>query len=252
VTAPYLRRLAQRHESTAVTIDAATTEGRRPPLASLGARRGAGGRWLVRRDELAAHLDRRRPQAVRVGYDLTLTTVKSLGVLALLSGDPTRRAVLDAIRVGNDRALDWLEHHAAITRVNGKPVPTTGWAIASFQHMTSRAWAQFGTTSGATPPHRLDGVAGARHHQTIARDEKTPCQRHKTCSYLGLDGEHPQRGSTRVSTLRERRCCFAEASLLHLAWLSRRERLVQRCCLHGDGPLLWDVLWDDAGAPATA
>ena len=29
----------------------------------------------------------------------------------------------------------------------------------------------------------------------ITRDEKTPGQRHKTCGYLGLDGEHPQRGS---------------------------------------------------------
>jgi hypothetical protein len=29
----------------------------------------------------------------------------------------------------------------------------------------------------------------------VTRDEKTPGQRHKTCGYLGLDGEHPQRGS---------------------------------------------------------
>jgi TrwC relaxase len=139
VTPRYLRRLAQRHETNTETIDARIAEGGRPRQAYLAAQRDAGGRWLVRRDELAAYLDRRRPPAVRVGYDLTLTTEKSLGVLALLSSDPTRRAVLDAIRSGNDRALDWLEQHAAITRVNGKPVPTTGWAIASFRHLTSRA-----------------------------------------------------------------------------------------------------------------
>jgi hypothetical protein len=36
----------------------------------------------VPRDELAAFMARRQPPAVRVGYDLTLTTEKSLGVLA--------------------------------------------------------------------------------------------------------------------------------------------------------------------------
>ncbi len=151
VTPRYLRRLPQRHETNTETIDAAIAEGRRPRQAYLVAQRGAGRRWLVRRDELASYLDRRQPPAVRVGYDLTLTTEKSLGVLALLSGDPTRRAVLDAIQIGNDRALDWLEHHAAVTRVNGKPVPTTGWTVASFQHMTSRALDPF--------PH---------HHNVIA------------------------------------------------------------------------------------
>jgi TrwC relaxase len=139
VTARYRRRLAQRHETSPATIEPAAAEGRRPRHAFLAAQRGAGGRWLVRRDDLAAYLDRRRPPAVRVGYDLTLTTEKSLAVLALLSSNPTRRAVLDAIRVGNDRALDWLEHDAAITRVNGKPVATTGWTVASFRHLTSRA-----------------------------------------------------------------------------------------------------------------
>ncbi len=167
VTTRYLRRLAQRHETTAETIDAAS-EGRRPRHAYLVAQRDAGGRWFVRRDDLAAYLDRRRPPAVRVGYDLTLTTEKSLGVLALLSGDPTRRTVLDAIRAGNDRALDWLEHHAAITRVNGKPVPTTGWAIASFRHTTSRALDPF--------PH---------HHNVIAN---TVEDRHGTRRTLDARG----------------------------------------------------------------
>jgi hypothetical protein len=37
----------------------------------------------------------------------------------------------------------------------------------------------------------------------VTRDEKTPGQRHKTCGYLGLDGEHPNGVRTRASTLRE-------------------------------------------------
>jgi len=161
VTPRYLRRLAQRHETNTATIDAAIAERRRPRHAYLEAQRGAGGRWLVRRDELAAYLDRRRPPAVRVGYDLTLTTEKALSVLGLLSGDPTRRAVLDAIRVRNDRALDWLEHHAAITRVNGKPVPTTGWTVASFRHVTSRALDPF--------PHHHSVIANTVEDRTGAR-----------------------------------------------------------------------------------
>jgi TrwC relaxase len=72
-----------------------------------------------------------------------------------------RREVLDAIRVGNDRALDWLEQHAAITRVNGTPVPTTGWAIASFGHMTSRALGTF--------PHHHNVIANTVEDRTCAR-----------------------------------------------------------------------------------
>jgi hypothetical protein len=135
----YLRRLAQRHEARQLASEAALGQGRRPRQAYLVAQRGGGARWLVRRDELAAYLARRRPPAVRVGYDPTLTTEKSLGVLALLAGDPTRRGVLAAIRAGNDWALDWLEHHAAVTRANGQPVPARGWTVASFRHLTSRA-----------------------------------------------------------------------------------------------------------------
>jgi conjugative relaxase-like TrwC/TraI family protein len=161
VTPRYLRRLAQRHQADRRAIEVAIAERRRPRHAYLAAQRGAGGRWLVRRDELAAYLDRRRPPAVRVGYDLTLSTEKSLGVLALLSRDPTRPAVLDAIRVGNDRALDGLEQHAAITRVNGQPVPTTGWTVASFRHMTSRALDPF--------PHYHNVIANTVQDRNGAR-----------------------------------------------------------------------------------
>jgi conjugative relaxase-like TrwC/TraI family protein len=160
VTSRYLRRVGQRHETRHPALEAALARGRRPRQAHLVAQRGQGRRWLVRRDELAAFLARRRPPAVRVGYDLTLTTEKSLGVLALLADDTTRREVLAAIRAGNEWALDWLERHAAVTRANGQPVPARGWTVASFRHLTSRALDPF--------PHHHNVIANTveDHHGT--------------------------------------------------------------------------------------
>ena len=60
---------------------------------------------------------------VRVAYDLTLTTEKSLGVLALLGDAKTRAAVLGAIEAGNDWALGWLEDHSAAAREKDKVIP---------------------------------------------------------------------------------------------------------------------------------
>ena len=99
------------------------------------------------REHLAEFLERRRPPAVRVAYDLTLTTEKSLGVLALLGDTPTRDAVLGSIQAGNDWAIGWLEDHAAFGRVDGKPVPGGGLAVASFRHLTSRASTRSPTTT---------------------------------------------------------------------------------------------------------
>jgi conjugative relaxase-like TrwC/TraI family protein len=139
VTPRYLRRLAKRYETDRAAIDAALAEGRPVRRAYLAATRGTRDRWLVSRGELASFVERRRPPAVRVGYDLTLTTEKSLGVLALLFDEHTRAAVLDAIRSANDGAMAWLERHAAATRAHGKTVPVNGWTVASFLHHTSRA-----------------------------------------------------------------------------------------------------------------
>src|SRR5690606_33502425 len=95
-------------------------------------------RWLVTREHLAEFLERRRPPAVRVAYDLTLTTEKSLGVLALLGGTSAREAVLGSIQAGNDWALGWIEDRA-VGRVDGEPVQAEGLMVASFRHLTSRA-----------------------------------------------------------------------------------------------------------------
>lgn len=138
VTARYLRGLALYHEQHPTEIDQALAAGRQPIKAYLVAHRGTKGSWLVTRENLAGFLERRRPPPVRVAYDLTLTTEKSLGVLALLSAAPVRAQVLDAIQASNDRALQWIEDHA-VGRVDGAAVPAEGLLVASFRHLTSRA-----------------------------------------------------------------------------------------------------------------
>lgn len=139
VTGRYLRRLAGRWESQRDSVETALAENRDPPQAWLPAHRGTRDRWFVRRSDLVEFAERRRPPAVRVGYDLTLTTEKSLSVLALLATPEVRERVLDAVREGNDAALGWFEQRAATTRVRGNSVLGAGWTVASFQHLTSRA-----------------------------------------------------------------------------------------------------------------
>lgn len=151
VTSRYLRRLAGRYDQNRDTIETIVRAGRPPRHAYVVAHRGTRGQWLVSRQNLVEFVRRRRPPAVRVGYDVTLTTEKSLGVLALLSDRDTGRLVLDAIQDGNDWAIEWLERHAAIARVDGKPVNGTGWMVASFRHLTSRSLDPF--------PHHHNVVA---------------------------------------------------------------------------------------------
>lgn len=138
VTARYLRGVARHHEQHRDEIDQAVAAGRQPRRAYLEAHRGTKNRWLVNREHLAEFLERRRPPAVRVAYDLTLTTEKSLGVLALLGDDSTRDAVLGSIQAGNDWALGWIEDRA-VGRIGGNPVAADGLMVASFCHLTSRA-----------------------------------------------------------------------------------------------------------------
>ena len=138
VTNRYLRGLARYHEEHRDAIERSLAAGRQPRRAFLVAHRGTRDRWLVLREDLAQFLERRRPPAVRVAYDLTLTTEKSLGVLALLGDATAREAVLGAIQAGNDWAMDWLQD-SAVGRIDGKAVPAEGLAIASFRHLTSRA-----------------------------------------------------------------------------------------------------------------
>jgi conjugative relaxase-like TrwC/TraI family protein len=151
VTTRYIRYVCRAWENHRDAIQAVQAGDKQVDRAYLVAHRGTRGQWVILRRELVAFLERRVAPAVRVGFDLTLTTEKSLGVLALLGDDQTRKYVLAAIEAGNDTGLDYLELHAAGARAKGKPVLVRGLTIASFRHLTSRALDPF--------PH---------HHNVIA------------------------------------------------------------------------------------
>ncbi len=177
LTKQYLRGLARYHDEHCDEIERSLGAGRHPRRAFLAAHRGTSGRWLVTREHLAEFLERRRPPAVRVGYDLTLTTEKSLGVLALLGGAATRNAVLGSVQGGNDWALDWLEDRAAVGRADGRQVRGEGWMVASFRHLTSRALDPF--------PH---------HHNVIANTVRLPDGSHRALDARALY-QHAQAAS---------------------------------------------------------
>jgi conjugative relaxase-like TrwC/TraI family protein len=139
VTTRYLRGLARTYESERDVIESALADGRPVRRAYLPAHRGTKGRWMVRRADLAEFVARRTIPAVRVGFDLTLTTEKSLAVLALLGPSEVRDAALAAITAGNDHALVWWEQRAAFAQGSSAGQPTKGWTVASFRHSTSRA-----------------------------------------------------------------------------------------------------------------
>jgi conjugative relaxase-like TrwC/TraI family protein len=168
-TARYLRTLASRYDQDRERIDASIAAGRRPRQAYLVAHRGTRGRWLVTRRNLTDYLQRRRPPAVRVGYDLTLTTEKSLSVLALLADPAVGRVVLEAIQTGNDHALGWLETRAAFARVSGAQARARGWTVASFRHLTSRSLDPF-----------------AHHHNVIANTVLLPDGSRRALDARGL------------------------------------------------------------------
>ena len=194
VTIRYLRTLAKRYEEHSAEIEKTLEAGRWPRKAYLAAHRGTRGQWLVNREHLAEFLDRRRPPAVRVGFDVTLTTEKSLGVLALLGDDQTTHAVLGSIRDANDWAMAWLEEHAAYGRIDGKPVKAQGWMAASFRHLTSRALDPFphhhnvvaNTVTLADGSHRGLDTRGLYRHAYAASALATAEMRYQLSFRLGV------------------------------------------------------------------
>ncbi len=194
LTKQFLRGLARYHDEHRVEIERSLAAGRHPRRAFLVAHRGTKGRWLVTREHLAEFVERRRPPSVRVGYDLTLTTEKSLGVLALLGGTTTRTAVLGSIEAGNDWTLGWLEDHAAVGRVKGKPVSSEGWMVASFRHLTSRALDPFphhhnviaNTVRLADGTNRALDARGLYRHAQAASALATAEMRHQLTNDLGV------------------------------------------------------------------
>jgi conjugative relaxase-like TrwC/TraI family protein len=151
----YLQGCARHWEQHRDTIEALVDAGLRGQRAWLVATRpsGGSGHFKVTRDEVAAFAERRQRPVVRVGYDCTLSTEKSIAVLALLSSGERQRRLLDAIDASNDTAIAFLEGRAAVGRRLGRSVGTEGLVVASFLHATSRALDPF--------PHRHNVVANA-------------------------------------------------------------------------------------------
>lgn len=206
VTSQYLRRLAKQHETNRDEIEQTLDAGRRPRKAYLVAHRGTRKQWIVTRRELVAFLERRRPPSVRVAFDLTLTTEKSLGVLALLGGPDAAAEVLGAIQGGNDWAMRWLEQHAATGRVAGKPVPATGWTVASFRHLTSRALDPFphhhnvvaNTVTLEDGTRRALDSRGLYRHAHAASALATAEMRHQLTSRFGVQWRPGRKGGWEI------------------------------------------------------
>lgn len=207
VTTRYLRQLARRYEEEGPEIERRLAAGRRPRRAYLVAHRGTKDRWLVTRQELAAFLERRQPPSVRVAYDVTATTEKSLGVLALLGDTAARNAVLGSIQAGNDWAMGWLEEHAAYGRVGGEPVKAEGWMVASFRHLTSRSLDPFphhhnvvaNTVALPDGSHRALDARGLYRHAQAASALATAEMRHQLSARLGVRWRRGRRGGWEIA-----------------------------------------------------
>jgi len=206
VTQRYMRQVAKHHEDNLDDIERTLAAGRRPRRAYLVAHRGTRNHWIVTRRELVAFLERRQPPSVRVAFDLTLTTEKSLGVLALLGGPEVSAAVLGAIQDGNDWAMHWLEHHAASARVLGQPVPATGWMVASFRHLTSRALDPFphhhnvvaNTVTLEDGSRRALDSRGLYRHTHTASALATAEMRHQLSSQFGVRWRPGRKGGWEI------------------------------------------------------
>ncbi len=206
VTTRYLRYMCRAWQDHRGEIEADLDAGKIPSRSYLVSYRGTRRQWLTTREELAAFLERRNAPAVRVGFDLTLTTEKSLGVLALLGDDHTRSEVLAAIQSGNDVGLAHLEYHSAAGRSKGKPILGRGLTIASFRHLTSRALDPF--------PHHHNVIANslideegtrraldARHlydHAQAASAMATLEMRHRLTTQLGVRWRRGRSGSWEI------------------------------------------------------
>ena len=107
--------------------------------ASLSSGRDENGDYRIRRADLADFAGRRKPPVARVGFDLTLTVEKSIGLIAMLSDGPRQQRILDALSTANEVAIGYLDRHASVTRRRGETVASEGLLAASYMHATSRA-----------------------------------------------------------------------------------------------------------------
>jgi conjugative relaxase-like TrwC/TraI family protein len=197
----YLARLCRTYETSREGIDAALAVREMPRRAYLVCRRAEDGTYRVTRQELAAFAERRRRPAVRVGYDVTATTEKSISVLALLGGRQVRGEVLAAVEAANDAGIGWLEYNAAAARAGGQVVGVTGWTVASFQHLTSR---------------RLDPFV--HHHNVVAN---TVVDEHG--DRRALDARRLYRNVSAASAIATAQVRFELTRRLGVAWRPARQ-----------------------------
>lgn len=94
--------------------------------------------WQVDRLGAIRWTEQREAPAVRVGFDMTVTTEKSLSVFGLLGDAEVRDGVVEVMSKANDEALRWLNKMASTGRSRGEKVHSHGLAVASFLHSTSR------------------------------------------------------------------------------------------------------------------
>ncbi len=72
----------------------------------------------------------------RAGWDFTVSAPKSVSIESLVHN---RTDVDNAHRVAVKAAIDYLEKHAAVARINGEYVATGSLTVAAYDHVSSRA-----------------------------------------------------------------------------------------------------------------
>ncbi len=137
----------------------------------------------------------------RAGYDFTISAPKSVSVEALVHGN---KAVLEAHRDATAAALRYLETYAE-TRVARETVRTSNLAIATYEHVSSRA--------GDPQLHTHALVANVTYHKgkAYSLESKSLFQRYRTADAIyhqelsrhlkraGLDVRHDRDGRVELA-----------------------------------------------------
>ena len=173
----------------------------------------------------------------RAGYDFTISAPKSVSIEALVHGN---EAALQAHRVATAEALDYLERHAAQARIGGEFVPTDGLAVATFEHVASRAQdPQLHTHALIANVTFKDGKA-----YSLSSEKLFEHRRAADAAYHNALSRELQRAGLAVQHDREGRVEIAGYTREQLAEFSQRRQEID-AAIAAKG-------WDRAGASAEA